>query len=65
VIWLEIWATYGESSNEREIASMQRETNYNRDYANQLWLFMIVEKKHCDEQNILHPGRAITVQIYL
>jgi len=44
---------------------MQRETNYNRDYANQLWLFMIVEKKHCDEQNILHPGRAITVQIYL
>lgn len=51
---------YGEFSNEREIASVQRETNYNCDYANQLWLFMTVEKTHCEEQNILYPGRAIT-----
>lgn len=42
---------YGESLNEREIASMQRETNYNCDYANELWLFMSAEKS--EEQNIL------------
>ncbi len=44
---------YGESLNEREIASVQRDTNYNCDYANELWLFMSAEKTHSEEQNIL------------
>lgn len=44
---------YRESLNEREIASVQRETNYNCDYANELWLFMSAEKTHSEEQNIL------------
>ncbi len=54
MIWLE-WSDlgYGESLNEREIASVQRETNYNCDYANELWLFMSAEKTHSEVQNIL------------
>lgn len=42
---------YGESLNEREIACVQRETNYNCDYANELWLFMNAQKTHSEEQN--------------
>lgn len=58
---------YGESSNEREIASVQRETNYNSDYANQQWLFMIVEsegrKTYCTLEELLQTQIYIPLNV--